>query len=176
MVGHSYGGVVALLAAAARPEAVRSLTIIEPPALGLPPGTAEIRSLSDEIRRYRELGPSDPEQFLIGFLEIVGSTAQLPSPLPLALLQNARLLMVERSPAEAVIPLDRLRKAPFPKLVVSGAHSAAYDQICDLLESGLGAERAVIPGAGHSIPRIGAPFNDRLEAFLRSVEAAQGSA
>src|SRR5690242_17626930 len=35
LVGHSYGGVVSLLAAARRPAAVRSLTVIEPPALGL---------------------------------------------------------------------------------------------------------------------------------------------
>jgi pimeloyl-ACP methyl ester carboxylesterase len=35
LVGNSYGGVVALLAAAKRPDAVRSLTVVEPPALGL---------------------------------------------------------------------------------------------------------------------------------------------
>ena len=33
LVGHSYGGVVSLLAAARNPQAVRSLTVIEPPAL-----------------------------------------------------------------------------------------------------------------------------------------------
>ncbi len=32
VVGHSYGGVISLLAAASRPELVRSLTVIEPPA------------------------------------------------------------------------------------------------------------------------------------------------
>ena len=32
LVGHSYGGVVALLAAAARPDLVRSLALIEPAA------------------------------------------------------------------------------------------------------------------------------------------------
>ena len=31
LVGHSYGGVISLLAAAAVPERVRSLTVIEPP-------------------------------------------------------------------------------------------------------------------------------------------------
>src|SRR5262249_59181238 len=34
LVGHSYGGVVSLLAAAQRPDAVRSLALIEPPAFG----------------------------------------------------------------------------------------------------------------------------------------------
>ncbi len=32
LVGHSYGGVISLLAAAARPGSLRSLTVIEPPA------------------------------------------------------------------------------------------------------------------------------------------------
>src|SRR5438067_13320137 len=35
LVGQSYGGVSSLLAAARRPDAVLSLTVIEPPALGL---------------------------------------------------------------------------------------------------------------------------------------------
>ena len=104
---------------------------------------------------------------------MVGSSAQLPSPLPPPLLQNAKLLMVERSPVEAVIPLEALPEAPFPKLVVSGAHSRIFDAVCDVLEEELGAERAVIPGAGHSAQRTGAPFNDRLEAFLGAAEARE---
>jgi hypothetical protein len=43
--------------------------------------------------------------------------------------------------------------------------------VCDVLEERLGAERAVIPGARHSVQRTGPPFNERLEAFLRSAEA-----
>ena len=56
--------------------------------------------------------------------------------------------------------------ASFPKLVVSGAHDPAFDAVCDVLERRLGAERAVIPGADHSVQRTEAPFNERLEAFL----------
>ena len=57
-----------------------------------------------------------------------------------------------------------------PSSVVSGAHSTVFDAVCDVLEKELAAERAVIPGAGHSVQRTGAPFNERLEAFLSSVE------
>src|SRR6478672_9707884 len=38
LVGHSYGGVIALLAAARRPELLRSLAVIEPPCLGVARG------------------------------------------------------------------------------------------------------------------------------------------
>jgi hypothetical protein len=74
--------------------------------------------------------------------------------------------MAERGPWEAEIPFVELAAAPFPKLVASGAHSAAFETVCDVLEERLGAERAVLPGARHSIQR--APgFNERLEEFLR---------
>ncbi len=172
LVGHSYGGVVSLLAAAKRPEAVRSLTVIEPPAFGVAGNDPDVRSFDAGVREFWEHGPRDPEVFLRQFLELAGSTASLPSPLPPPLLQNAKLLMVERHPGDAVIPLDELRRAAFPKLVVSGAHSLIFDKVCDALEMGLGAERAVISGAGHSVQRTGTPFNERLEAFLRAAETA----
>jgi hypothetical protein len=80
-----------------------------------------------------------------------------------------RAMMVERAPWEAEIPFAELAEAPFPKLVISGAHSEAFDAVCDVLEERLDSERAALPGAGHSIPR--APgFNDRLEDFLRRAE------
>jgi hypothetical protein len=31
----------------------------------------------------------------------------------------------------------------------------------------------VIAGAGHSVPRAGAPFNERLERFLTAAEAVR---
>ena len=71
---------------------------------------------------------------------------------------------------EAEIPLDRLRALPFPKLVVSGAHHPALDAICDALERGMAAERAVSPGAGHAA-QAAEGFNDVLLDFLRRADA-----
>src|SRR5437867_4372721 len=53
VVGNSYGGVVALLATARRPEAVRSLTVIEPPALGLVRGRPEVEEFIERVDRAR---------------------------------------------------------------------------------------------------------------------------
>jgi pimeloyl-ACP methyl ester carboxylesterase len=166
LVGHSYGGVIALLAAARRPELVRSLTVIEPPAFAIARGNPAVDEfVADGDRLWRE-GPREPEAFLRAFLDLVGAPAPPGRPTQ-ALLQGARTLMVERPPWEAEIPLDALAAAPFPTLAVSGAHSAAFDAVCDVLEERIGALRAVLPGAGHGPQRLGEPFNELLASFVK---------
>ena len=161
LVGHSYGGVVSLLAAARGPE-LASLTVSEPPAFGIARGDPAVEEF---LSRYEAFVPTTPRAYLEFFLPLVGSAVPTSDPLPPWLEQGARAAMAERSPAEAVIPLDELASKPFPKLVVSGGHHSAFDAVCDVLEARLGAERAVLPGAGHSLPR--APgYNETLVAFI----------
>ena len=170
LVGHSYGGVIALLAAARRPEAVRSLTVIEPPAFAVAAGYPEVDRVVTAMKEHWARGPREPEAFLRRFLELVGSDFRAPSPLPAELERGARVLRDERGPWEAEIPLRDLATAAFPALVVSGGHHPAFDAVCDVLGARLGAERAVIPGRGHSVQRAGTTFNDRLEGFLLRAE------
>jgi pimeloyl-ACP methyl ester carboxylesterase len=151
LVGHSYGGVVSLLAAALRPV-LGSLTVSEPPAFGIARGNPAVEEFLSEVLPFRAGNPT-PREYLAFFLPFVGSALQLPDPLPPALEQGARAALAERPPQEAVVPLDALAAAPFPKLVLSGAHNLAFDAVCDVLETRLVAERAVLPGAGHSLPR-----------------------
>jgi pimeloyl-ACP methyl ester carboxylesterase len=169
LVGHSYGGVIALLAAAAHPELLRSLTVIEPPAFGVARGVPAVDAFVETIHEHWSGGPRDPAAFLRIFLGFVGSSAPSGEFTP-ELLQGARTLIVERDPSEAVVPFDRLAAAPFPKLVASGGHSAAFDAVCDVLEERLGAERVVLPGASHSVQRLGAPFNNALADFVMRAE------
>jgi len=169
LVGHSYGGVISLFAAARRPELLRSLTVIEPPAFGAARGIPAADEFMARVEEHWTNGPRDPGEFLRGFLALVGSSIP-PGDFTPELLQGARTLMVERPPSEAVIPFDELAGTPFPKLVVSGGHSAAFDAVCDVLEERLGAERAVLPGAGHSVQRLGEPFNELLASFVERAE------
>jgi pimeloyl-ACP methyl ester carboxylesterase len=166
VVGHSYGGVIALLLAAEQPE-LGSLTVIEPPATSVARGVPAVDAFVAGAERLWREGPRDPGEFLAAFLTAVGTPIP-PGELNAALLQGARTLMVERLPSEAQIPLDKLAAAPFPKLVVTGAHGAAFEAIADVLESRLPAERVVLPGAGHSVQRLGEPFNAVLERWIRS--------
>ena len=161
LVGHSYGGVISLLIASRRP--VRSLTVNEPPAFGVARGNPAV----EEFLASFDRAPTDPRGYLEFFLPLVGSSLTLPDPLPPPLEAGARAALAERPPHEAEIPLDELAAQPFPKLVVSGGHSAAFDAVADVLEQRLGAQRAVLPGAGHSLAR--APgYPERLAAFLES--------
>jgi pimeloyl-ACP methyl ester carboxylesterase len=169
LVGHSYGGVIALIAAARYAHFLRSLTVIEPPAFGVARGIPAADEFMSRIEEHWTNGPRDPAEFLRGFLVLVGSSTPSGDFTP-ELLQGARTLMVERPPSEAVIPFDELVPTPFPKLVVSGGHSAAFDAVCDVLEERLGAERAVLPGAGHSVQRLGEPFNELLASFVERAE------
>jgi pimeloyl-ACP methyl ester carboxylesterase len=165
LVGHSYGGVVALLAAALRPAAVRSLTVIEPAAFSVARGHAAVDELEHALIDLMT-NPPEPEAFLRRFFALNGLPGQLPSPLPPALVASARAIPGIRGPWEATIPTEALRHAAFPKLIVSGGHSAAFECIADELARQIGAERAIISGAGHAVHQLGAPFNRRLEQFL----------
>ena len=166
LVGHSYGGVIALFAAVRYSDRLRSLTAVEPPAFGIARGNPAADAFRGRLTELWTRGPRDPAAFLTAFLAGVGSAIP-PGRYTPELLQGARTLMVERLPSEAEPPLEELAATPFPKLVISGGHSAGFDAVCDVLEEKLGAERAVLRGAGHSVPRLGAPFNDLLAAFVR---------
>ena len=164
LAGHSYGGVISLLTAARFPD-LRSLTVVEPPCLDVARGHPAVEEFIRAAAAHWLEGPHEPEPFLRRFLCAVGSPFEPPSPLPSELEQGARTLLVERFPWEAKIPLAELRALAFPKLVVSGGHSEAFDAVCDVLEERLGAERAICPGAGHSA-QAAPGFNDVLAAFL----------
>jgi pimeloyl-ACP methyl ester carboxylesterase len=166
LVGHSYGGVIALLAAARGGGRLASLTVIEPPCTRVAlddPVVSEFARLGAEL--YASGAHLDPETFLRTFLDAVGSDFVPPSPLPPALEQGAQALALERGPWEAEIPLEEIRSLGLPTLVVSGAHHPAFDAICDVLERELSGERLVVPGYGHN-PQLCPAFTDALLAFV----------
>jgi pimeloyl-ACP methyl ester carboxylesterase len=174
LIGQSSGAVVAMLAAARRPEGVLSLTLSEPPTFQLAPDSAEAQAMMRGLQPLFRI--ADDVEFLRRFVELVGSNAVIPDKLPPPLLDGTRAVRAgRRVPWEIALPLDELGAAKFPKLVVSGDHSAAFEAVCDSLAERIGAERAHVRGARHTTPHTGASFNERLEAFLRSGESGHRS-
>src|SRR5438477_4425360 len=119
LVGHSYGGVISLYAAALRPEAVRSLTLIEPPAFGVALDDPAVARLVEELSvLWNQAGSLEPAAFLSEFASrIIGRRFPPTMELPPDVEQGVRTLMVERLPSEADPPFEELAGAPFPKLV-----------------------------------------------------------
>jgi len=177
LVGHSYGAVIALHAAALRPQAVRSLAVTEPGALRIAAGdplVAETVANGEELYRHR--AALNPRDFVQLFRTGVGSAHATPEAMPESLARGAEHVMSERPPWESDPPLEALAAAPFPKLVVSGRHSPVFETVCDVLAERIGAERATVSGRGHSIPLVGEPYNALLEGFLtRAQRSARGA-
>lgn len=161
LVGHSSGGLVALLAAAARPEAVRSLVVAEPPAFTVAEHEPAVGRLRAELEPLFAEAMGD-RSFLEELLETVGTPLdQVPADL---LEQWERLVpAVRRGTAmwDVTVPVQALADAPFRKITVSGGHHTAFTVICEQLAQAIGGEHVVLAGAGHEVQQ--APgFTDLL--------------
>lgn len=168
LVAHSYGGLGAMLASARRPDATRSLALLEPAALTLGQRDPAGRELLDGIRRVWDRDVTDKE-WLVGFGKAVGSDPEnLPSELLDSALPLVQLARRGRHAWDAELPLAELASAAFPKLVVSGGHHPGFEAICDDLAERIGASRRVIEGAGHEIQFTGEPLNDALLSLWRA--------
>lgn len=163
LVGHSYGGLGVLFAAALRPEAVLSIALLEPATFALGQHNEAARALVREVRSLWDQKAPD-EEWVIRFLEIVGSDpSTLPPELIAATVPLVPVFRRGRPIWEAEPPLGKLASAPFPKLVISGGHSAGFDAICDDLAQRIRASRMVLEGAGHEIQFTGEPLNHALK-------------
>jgi pimeloyl-ACP methyl ester carboxylesterase len=174
LVGHSYGGLAVVFAAARRLDATLSLTLLEPATFTLGQNDPAARTLLADVRRLWDRDLPD-ENWLVSFLEAVGSNPDaLPPELIAAAVPLVPLLRRGRPVWELEPPLADLAPAAFPKVVVSGGHSAGFDAICDDLAERIGASRTVVEGAGHEIQFTGRPLNEALLALWRT--APSGSA
>jgi len=169
LIGHSYGAVAAMLAAALRPGAVRSLTMIDAACSGVARGHPVIDAYEARMQQIVGAPPSDPGDFVRAVFGVLDPGMKLPDPLPPPLLAFGRRLATLRWPWEAELPLDELRRARFPKLVISGGRNPLYEIISDALQLSLGAERFVIADAGHHFDNAGAALAGRLTTFLAGV-------
>lgn len=168
LVGFSYGGVVSLLAAERRPDLVRSLTLVEPPAFAVASGDPEVEALIDRMTPLWAPGrdPS-PEQWIAGFARSIGDEVREPVELPPANRAAVLQTMHEPPPWLAEPDLEGVAAAPFPKLVVSGGWKPWMQTVCDVLTERLSAERLHVPGVGHAVQHAAPePFNARLAALV----------
>ena len=184
VLGHSYGAIACMLAAAERPAAVRSLVLVEPPAFGLVRGDPAVEAMVERLNAHIALGADmTEEEYLHGFLNAWGFDLGSGPTLNRVARRSVRRSIGERTPLEAQIPLAELARAPFPILVARGGWDAvppdayaiggrAFIAVCDLLVARLAADQAVFPGAAHQPQLLGEPFNRRIAQFWHAAETA----
>jgi acyl transferase domain-containing protein/pimeloyl-ACP methyl ester carboxylesterase len=168
VVAQSYGTLGAMLAAAGRPGAVRSLTLIESPASAVARGVPAVDGYEAGMRRLLDQStrPSGSDDDLFrAFYALIDPVARFPDPLPPALARFAAGLRATHWPWEAELAFDALRDAPFPTLVITGGERPVFEAIGDALARRLAGGRLVLPG-GHGTQNVGAAFNEALEEFL----------
>jgi pimeloyl-ACP methyl ester carboxylesterase len=179
LVGQSYGGTLALLAALRRPEAVRSLTLVEPNTLGLVRDNLDAEALIDRVSRVlSDMDGSDPARAYWAFIAAFG-IASHPATLTEMDLKCIRASLREPPPWDATIP--PLYRQPFPVLIVLGGWPSkdplvrstgrAFRAVGERLAERLGGEPVTLPESFHNPQLLGAPFNERLETLLRAADA-----
>lgn len=172
VVGHSYGGVLALLLGSSHPDRVLSLVAIEPPAFGLALDDPAVAALVTRAAPVHAAGPDlTPEEFLRRFIAAQGEEPPAGFTFAPAHRKAVNTTRISPDPATAPIAVERLAAATFPKLVASGAWNAQLETTCDHVAARIGAERAIFPGTRHSPQQLGTPFNERLRAVFEAAEA-----
>ena len=171
LVGHSYGGLGALCAAARRPEATLSLTLLEPAVFALGQSNPAAQALVNEVRSLWDQQLAD-EEWVFRFLRAVGTDPDaLPPEVAAALVPLTPIVRRGRPHWQTELPLAEFAAATFPKLVVSGGHSEGFEAICDDVAAQIGASRLVIAGAGHEVQFTGQPLNEALLTLWRTSDS-----
>ncbi len=168
LVGHSFGGLVALAATALRPEAVKSLTLIEPALLKVATSAPAVRKMvmgmaaalilpwsakTKALKVMKILGIPDEFALSKDDLSSLGSS-----------LKNAKL-----PPKQQMNDwLANVREAKIPFQIISG--SSAGFQAVGKISAAKGGGTHVISPINHHFPQWnGAPFNKLLTDFWKQV-------
>lgn len=168
LVGHSSGGLVALVMASTEPQKVRSLVLAEPPLFGVAGEHPDVAELRQRLAALFDDAGTDRE-FVETFLAAVGTPLdELPPGMLDELAQMAPAVRQGVPAWDLDLPLDVAADASFPTLVVSGNHHPAFTAIAEELAHRLKADHIVIEGAGHEMQTVADDFNAALLRLWRT--------
>jgi pimeloyl-ACP methyl ester carboxylesterase len=160
VVGHSYGGFVALQSALARPSAVASLAVYDPVAFGALDRARDADVFAEVGSRGLGWGPeaSDRERWLTAFVDYWGGAGAWGALREDARAEFRRVAWVVREGVRTLMedttPAVDYRVVGAPALLLTGeASPAAARRVIERLAEALPHARTVtIPGAGHMGP------------------------
>lgn len=157
LIGHSLGATIALRIAVAAPEAVRSLTLIEPVLFAAAPDAeqaARDRTMAEHLARNR------PEDAARSFIDIWGAQSFDTLPAPAKRVMTDQIALVVDTDATltrdkpGILRAGGLESIDAPVLIVAGERSpGVIHRIADALAARLAdVGRAIVPDAGHMLP------------------------
>ena len=192
LIGHSWGGGEALLAAARRPEAVRSLVLVEPALQSLLMGDPVMAQPGIRTDAGRFMGllmaAGSPADYGLAFAQSLGASnsggtgtnaaaaalkadPQRATGLGCALLQ-ARMA----SPVALKQAAETLAKASVPVLVVTGGWSPFFDAVGDVAARLTGGRHIIVHSPNHFVQLSSADeFNTVVDAFMREADRTRST-
>lgn len=179
LVGHSYGGLIALEMAAMRPDSVRSLHLIEPPLLDLLPEDPDVREMDRRVRwiveHHVELGDeAATEAFfaMIGGERMVERLRSMPDWTRLCTYAT-RFARSEPAGSYPSSTLGRLTGEIPVALYTGGRSHPALRLIAQELANRIEGARLVdVPEAGHAVQMAKEVFVDALFDLVQNADLA----
>ena len=186
LIGHSWGGAEALLAAARRLKAVHALILVEPALTPMAIGAPEMRSpevAADAMKvpgfLFSSATPADYGRKFAGSLgavpekESTAAASALSDPVAAASLGCSLLRSRMASPDEMREAARVVHDAGVPVLVITGGWSPSIDATGDVVARLTGGRHVIVRSPNHFVQQSSATaFNDEVDTFLREAGKA----
>jgi pimeloyl-ACP methyl ester carboxylesterase len=174
LVGHSFGGCVALAAAVRRPSTVRSLTLIEPAMQRVASSDPRVKKFLLQMAMIAifSLSMASRAKKFTKFLGIPdeirgGSSAD-------EMARVGRAMLRVKLPTKAALEhqLAEVQRHKIPLLIVTGGWNSAFEAVGDTVARLGNGERMVISSPHHFPHLISDEFNTALTAFMQKIESS----